>query len=135
VLVLTFNADGRDNSVTVAGVTYVFARAYCGEFVMPARCAHRGGPLHLARFQPGTTRLVCPWHGRATSVTRALKAGIPAVRRGNSVTVVLPYDEGTEYTLQHRPLSPDLSHDPICPMTNRSEADGVTQPGQPRGDR
>lgn len=110
MLVLTFRVQGRDNSVTVAGVSYVFARAFCGGFVMPARCAHRGGPLHLATFQPGTTRLVCPWHGRATSVTRAVRAGIPAVRRGDAVTAVFPYDEGTHYTVQHLPLSADLTH-------------------------
>lgn len=101
--------SGRDNCVDVAGSRYVFARSRLGSFVLPATCPHRGGPLHLARFATGTSRLICPWHGRASSVTRALRNGLPAVRRGDSVTVVLPHDERTAFTHEHRPLSPDLN--------------------------
>lgn len=110
MLVVNFAVSGRHNCVSVAGAPYVYARTEQGSFVLPARCPHRGGPLHLATFdEPRGHRLVCPWHGRATSVTRAIKAGIPAVRRGDRVTAVLPADSGSPYDLEHRPLSPDLA--------------------------
>lgn|GEM_PF-1990184 len=110
MLVVSFAArPGKDNCVMVDDLPYVYARTECGEFVLPARCPHRGGPLHLASFEPGRTRLVCPWHERATSVTRLLRAGIPAVRRGDTVTAVLPVADGAPHRLEHRPMSEGLS--------------------------
>lgn len=109
MLVVNFAVTGRHNCVSVAGAAYVYARTRLGAFVLPARCPHRGGPLHLATFEPQGNRLVCPWHGRATSVTKAIKAGIPAVRRGGRVTAVLPADPRSGYTLEYRPMSPELA--------------------------
>ncbi|AUG77907.1 hypothetical protein CFP65_3100 [Kitasatospora sp. MMS16-BH015] len=107
--VVNFAVEGRDNCVTIGDSAYVYARTEHGSFVLSANCPHRGGPLNLAEFEPGRTRLVCPWHDRATSVTKAIKAGLPSVRRGDRVTAVLPDPEGLGYTLQHRPLSTGLT--------------------------
>ncbi|MFC0861736.1 Rieske 2Fe-2S domain-containing protein [Sphaerimonospora cavernae] len=107
--VVTFAVEGRDNCVVLGDASYVYARTKLGSFVLSARCPHRGGPLNLAEFEPGRSRLICPWHERATSVTKAIKAGVPAVRRGNRVTAVFPDTAGTEYVLEHRPLSPALT--------------------------
>ncbi|WP_329008753.1 Rieske 2Fe-2S domain-containing protein [Micromonospora rifamycinica] len=106
--VLTFAAEGAGNCVTVRDAPYVFARTTKGSFVLPARCAHRGGPLHLATFDGGT-RLICPWHGRATSVTRAVRTGIPAVRRGRIVTAVFSGTVDPEHAVGYRPMSPCLT--------------------------
>ncbi|ASW53290.1 hypothetical protein CIK06_02475 [Plantactinospora sp. KBS50] len=107
---MTFTVEGRDNCVTAGVEAYMWARTAYGSFVLPVRCPHRGGPLNLANFEPGRTRLVCPWHGRATSVTKAIKAGVPAVRRGNRVTAVLPDTVKAEVcTTEHRPVSKVLS--------------------------
>ncbi|MEU5578457.1 Rieske 2Fe-2S domain-containing protein [Streptomyces huasconensis] len=108
MLVVTWEMDGIGNCVVLAGKPYVYARTTAGEFVLMARCSHRGGPLHLASFSPGTTRLVCPWHSRATSVTKALRAGIPAVRRGKRVTAVFDVPATEKAEIEYRPLSPDL---------------------------
>lgn len=107
--VVTFAVTGRDNCVSIGSAFYVYARTELGPLVLPARCPHRGGPLNLAEFEPGRSRLICPWHGRATSVTKALRAGIPAVRRGNQVTAVFPDAAGPDYSLEHRPLSRSLT--------------------------
>ncbi len=107
MLVLTFSTDGVGNCVEVADRPYVFARTGLGSFVMPARCPHRGGPLHLGGLTDDG-RLVCPWHGRATSVRRMIRTGVPAVRRGTTVTAVFPDEDGTEHRTTHRPLSADL---------------------------
>ncbi|MFE0699540.1 Rieske 2Fe-2S domain-containing protein [Streptomyces sp. NPDC058872] len=107
--VVTFAVEGRDNCVVLGDSSYVYARTEYGSFVLSTRCPHRGGPLNLAEFEPGRSRLVCPWHERATSVTKAIKAGLPAVRRGDRVTAVLPDQDGSDYTLEHRPLAPALA--------------------------
>lgn len=106
--VVTFAAEGAGNCVVLPDSPYVFARTVKGSFVLPARCPHRGGPLHLAAFDGGS-RLICPWHERATSVTRAARAGIPAVRRGRVVTAVFPGSPDIEYTVEYRPMSRTLS--------------------------
>jgi nitrite reductase (NADH) small subunit len=107
--VLTFAAEGGGNCVTVRNSAFVFARTERGEFILPARCPHRGGPLHLAVFDDGGSRLICPWHERATSVSRHIKAGIPAVRRGAVVTAVFPGLPDPAYRVEHLPMSADLS--------------------------
>jgi nitrite reductase/ring-hydroxylating ferredoxin subunit len=108
MLVLTFAVDGAGNCVEVAGWPYVFARTRLGSFVLRARCPHRGGPLHLGAFERDGNRLICPWHGRANSVTRLVRTGVPAVRRGNRVTAVFPADGTDAHVVGYRPVSADL---------------------------
>jgi Rieske 2Fe-2S protein len=108
MLVVTFATAGRSNCVVIDGEPFVYARTRLGSFVLPARCRHRGGPLHLAELARGVPRLVCPWHERCTPVSKWLAAGVPAARRGNVVTAVFRAPKGTSYELEHRPLSPDL---------------------------
>jgi nitrite reductase (NADH) small subunit len=112
MLVVTFAVEGRGNAVEVEGQGFVYARTDRGSFVLPARCAHRGGPLNLARVEEHPDgrgpRLVCPWHDQGGPLGRHLARGIPAVRRGDSVTAVLPVPAGSPYRLGHRPVSPGL---------------------------
>ena len=109
MLVLTFAVAGAGNCVELEGMPYVFARTRVASLVMPVKCAHRGGPLHLAEFIGSDTRLTCPWHGRRVSVTRLLAQSPPAVRRGNTVTAVFRVPAGTRHTIRHLPLSAALS--------------------------
>jgi nitrite reductase (NADH) small subunit len=99
---------GRGNCAEIGRIPYVYASTEFGNFVLPARCPHRGGPLHLAKVEAESFRLICPWHGRANSATRAARHGPPAVRRGDRVTIVFPGDAPDECAIVHRPLSPDL---------------------------
>jgi nitrite reductase (NADH) small subunit len=108
MLVVSFATGGRSNCVVIGEEPYVYARTPLGAFVLPARCRHRGGPLHLARLERGRLRLVCPWHERSSSIAGCLQAGIPSVQRGERVTAVFPHARGTPYSVEHRPLSPDL---------------------------
>jgi nitrite reductase (NADH) small subunit len=108
VLVLTFQVDGRHNCATVDGAPYVYARTEQGSFLLPARCPHRGGPLHLATVEQGTGRLICPWHDRPTSTTRLRKSAPPAVRSGNKVTAVFAVGADASHQLEHRPRSAGL---------------------------
>jgi Rieske [2Fe-2S] domain len=108
MLVLTFAVEGAGNCVEVAGMPYVYARTPRGSFVLPARCKHRGGPLHLATLDHEGRRMVCPWHGRSTATSRLIREGIPAVRMGNVVTAVFPVRADTEVGTGYRPVSADL---------------------------
>ncbi|HEY3611968.1 MAG TPA: Rieske 2Fe-2S domain-containing protein [Pseudonocardiaceae bacterium] len=105
---MSFAVEGTGNSVDVGGVPYVYARTPRGSFVLPARCAHRGGPLHLATVDETGALLVCPWHERTTSANRLIRRSVPAVRAGNTVTAVFPVPADTEVVTRHRPVSPDL---------------------------
>lgn len=108
---MSFNARGRQNCAETAAGTFVYARTEQGSFVLPASCPHRGGPLHLGTIDPASNRLVCPWHGRGTTVTRWMSQAVPAVRRENTVTAVLPTPD-PRYLRSHRPLSSDLDRVP-----------------------
>jgi nitrite reductase/ring-hydroxylating ferredoxin subunit len=118
--VVTFAVEGAGNCIVVSDSPYVFARTAMGSFMLPARCPHRGGPLHLADFDGGS-RLTCPWHERATSVTRAAKAGIPAVRRGRVVTAVFPGPPDLAYRREYRPMSPTLTVGRTGPKRHRTD--------------
>jgi nitrite reductase (NADH) small subunit len=111
MFVVKISVVGAGNCAQVAGMPYVYADAGSGSFVLPAKCPHRGGPLHLAQVEPGKSRLICPWHGRAISATRFVQAGLPAVRRGNQVTIVFPHQADTEVVIGHRPMSAALAVD------------------------
>jgi nitrite reductase/ring-hydroxylating ferredoxin subunit len=110
--VVKISTTGTGNCAEVNQIPYVYASTSFGAFVLPARCPHRGGPLHLARVEGGGHRLICPWHGRATSVARAARRGLPAVRRGDRVSIVFPGDDPGDCVIAHRPLSPDISFHP-----------------------
>lgn len=107
MLVVTFAVAGPHNCVDVGGTSYVYARTAQGSFVMPAGCPHRGGPLHLADLSPDGRRLVCPWHGGRNSLAR-IRQQIPAVRRGDTVTAVVPHPPDVEAATCHRPMSAAL---------------------------
>jgi len=109
---VSFRARGKQNCVETAAGTFVYARTAQGSFVLPASCPHRGGPLHLGAIDPASGRLVCPWHERGTTVDRWMARAVPAVRRANTVTAVLPTDD-TTCVRTHRPLSRDLDQVPL----------------------
>jgi hypothetical protein len=102
---------GRGNCAELNRVPYVYARTEVGAFVLPARCPHRGGPLHLATLEAQSYRLICPWHGGATSARRLARHGLPAVRRGDRVAIVFPGEPPDDCTVGYRPLSRDLRFD------------------------
>ncbi|MEO6501974.1 MAG: Rieske 2Fe-2S domain-containing protein [Jatrophihabitantaceae bacterium] len=109
--VVKISTAGKGNCAEVNRIPYVYASTEFGDFVLPARCPHRGGPLHLAQVEAESYRLVCPWHGRATSVRRLARRGIPAVRRGDEVSIVFPGDASADCAVTHRPLSAGLRFD------------------------
>lgn len=102
---------GQGNCAELDRIPYVYASTELGGFVLPARCPHRGGPLHLATVDARSYRLICPWHGGANSVRRMIRQALPAVRRGDRVSIVFPGESSDGCAIGYRPLSADLRFD------------------------
>lgn len=80
------------NAVHVGDETY-FCLVVDGVLnLLPSRCPHRGGPLHLGRVELG--RLACPWHGSTFRLDRMCARGVPAVRTGDRLVAYVPAPAG-----------------------------------------
>jgi hypothetical protein len=60
-----------------------------GRHVVPGKCAHRGGPLHLGHVDEKARSIICPWHQGKTNIARLVESALPAVSVPGRVTVVL----------------------------------------------
>lgn len=81
------------NTVHVGDSTY-FCYVRDGVLhLLPSRCPHRGGPLHLGRVESG--RLSCPWHGTTFRTDRMCARGVPAVRTGDRLVAYVPVPDGS----------------------------------------
>lgn len=77
-----------------------------GEVLVPNRCPHRGGPLHLSQWEPGQERLTCPWHGASVSCRNLLEHSVPFVRAGGKAVAVLDCDKNSVASPQQRLVLP-----------------------------
>jgi len=78
----------RHNFLLVGDDAYfVFVPRDMQPCLVSARCAHRGGPLHLARFDDASGCLVCPWHGSRTSESRLRSRALESRLEGHHLRV------------------------------------------------
>jgi hypothetical protein len=73
--------------------------------LVSAKCAHRGGPLHLGQLDAGQTRIVCPMHFLATPVAALKRTAVPAIVRSDQVVAVLPIQESGADVLEVPPVN------------------------------
>lgn len=61
--------------------------------LVPGRCRHRGGPLHLAQRAEDATGsyLICPWHATRTRCSTLQRQALTSVQSGSSLTVVIEH--------------------------------------------
>jgi nitrite reductase (NADH) small subunit len=82
-------------------------------YVLPSRCPHRGGPLHLGTIDPTGKSLICPWHDNTVSVRWLCTHALPLVKRqGGPWTVIAP-DAASGYLAVFRAVravQPNLEH-------------------------
>ena len=74
--------------------------------LVPARCPHRGGPLHFATREERAqgTVLVCPWH-RTPVPLRALKRrAVATVQSGARVCAVIDAPAEAPLAVRHIPI-------------------------------
>ena len=98
--------DRREaNALEVGEDLYMFLDAGDPALV-PARCPHRGGPLHLAAVTQGAqgTVLVCPWHGTQIPLRALKRRAVATVQSGNRVRAVIDAPGGAEVIARHIPL-------------------------------
>lgn len=87
---------GKVNYIEVGDNSYfVLGDAGGNWHTLPAKCAHRGGPLHLGSADETGCFIVCPWHKNRSSMTRLRAEALPTVSTRGRVTVVTP-DESPE---------------------------------------
>ena len=74
--------------------------------LVPARCPHRGGPLHLAAVEMGAqgTLLVCPWHGTSVPLRALVRRAVATVQFGDHVRAVIDAPAGAEIVARLIPL-------------------------------
>ena len=89
MVVITFDPCAH-NFVRVGDDYYFLMRLPDGSPVMlPDRCQHRGGPLHLGDWDEERGCLVCPWHQTRYTEKSVRKRAIPMVYGEARATIVL----------------------------------------------
>ncbi|MCA1613495.1 MAG: Rieske 2Fe-2S domain-containing protein [Acidobacteria bacterium] len=89
MIVVTFDPD-RFNFVSAGDDSYFLLRLPDGSRIMfKDRCAHRGSPLHLGRWDADERVLVCPSHQTKYPERALCRQGVPLIYRAGRVTVVL----------------------------------------------
>lgn len=87
----TLSFDKNTFNRVRAGKTEYFATDVTGKYALiPSQCPHRGGPLHLGNASKCRAKLVCPWHDNAFPVSRLDAKGLPLVRTGTTIHLVVP---------------------------------------------
>lgn len=93
------------NAIEVGEERYMFLGA--GEAALvPARCPHRGGPLHFAAVEERAHGpvLVCPWHGTPVPLRALRRRAVAAVQSGPHVRAVIDVPEGAELVVRSIPI-------------------------------
>lgn len=95
MLVITFDTN-QYNFVMAGEESYFLLQLSDGSKIMlHDRCLHRGGPLHLGRWDCNDGCLVCPWHETRYSEKALRRRAIPMVCRNGMATAIV---EGVEDT-------------------------------------
>lgn len=90
MLVLELSMDS-ENYVVVEDEPFFLLEVSDGRVVVTRdKCPHRGGPLHLGKWNERTSSLACPWHGTCFTEMALCGRSVPSVRSGRQVTAVFP---------------------------------------------
>jgi len=93
------------NAIEAGEELYMFLEAEAATLV-PARCPHRGGPLHFATVEDRAqgTVLICPWHGSAVPLRALHRRAAATVQSGDHVRAVIDVPEGAELIVRQVPI-------------------------------
>jgi nitrite reductase/ring-hydroxylating ferredoxin subunit len=70
-------------------------------------CPHRGGPLHMGAWDSSCAKIRCPWHKLSWSPQALGTRMVPAIRRGQRWSLVLPQVEAQPYPLRRKVVGPN----------------------------
>ena len=98
--------DRREaNAIEVGEERYMFLDGDRATLV-PARCPHRGGPLHFATVEPRAQGvvLVCPWHGTPVPLRALRRRAVATVQSGHRVRAVIEAPAEEQIIVRHIPV-------------------------------
>lgn len=89
MLVVEFDLE-RHNYIIAGEKVYFLLRLMDGKLIVTnGRCLHRGGPLHLGKWDAGLNCLFCPWHETRYSEKILRKRAAPMLRCNSRVKAIL----------------------------------------------
>lgn len=89
MMVVTFDPSLFNFVVAGDDSYFLFRLPDGGRVLFKDRCAHRGGPLHLGRWDDGACALLCPSHRTRYPEKVLRKHGVPLIYRAGRATAVL----------------------------------------------
>lgn len=99
MVVVTFDPE-EFNFIRAGEDSYFLIRFSDGSLVLYNDCCdHRGGPLHLGRWDREAKCLVCPWHSTKYPEKVLRSRAKPLIQRSGWVTAVLDIDPSTPVRL------------------------------------
>ena len=94
--------------------------------MLPSRCRHRGGPLHLGTIDPNGDAVLCPWHDNPVRMRWLRNRALPLIRRqGDLWTAIVPDSARTPWAVsraviavQPGPIAVEFDGQPECAIEN-----------------
>ena len=105
MLVVEFDLEEHNYIVIEEEPYFVLQTSDIQHVVTRDRCPHRGGPLHLGKWNDRTKSLTCPWHGTCLTAMALRRRAVPSVRSRSTITAVfdVPPDTSFQRTLTKLP--------------------------------
>ncbi|OGT37400.1 MAG: hypothetical protein A3F11_07225 [Gammaproteobacteria bacterium RIFCSPHIGHO2_12_FULL_37_14] len=89
------------NFITIDKNKYFIFKGINGKnVIIPDHCPHRGGPLHLGKWDEKKEAIICPWHRIACKKQYLIHNGLPAVRVGTDWHVLIDQLDVQDVSLQ-----------------------------------
>jgi hypothetical protein len=104
VVVVTFDSNTYNFVVAGAKSYFLLRLADGSRLLLSSRCKHRGGPLHLGRWDEERHCLVCPWHQTRYTEAALRRSAVPLVSNNGVVTIVLDEPEGAPVHVSRRAI-------------------------------
>lgn len=82
----------KANLLEVGGQRFFLFRTGREVLLIADACPHRGGPLHLGRWDSHADAIHCPWHSRRITLKHLRKDAIPLIFRRDEAVAVFPDD-------------------------------------------
>jgi Rieske [2Fe-2S] domain len=107
--VLVVELDLEHHNYIIAGEkAYFLLRLTDGTLiVVNDRCLHRGGPLHLGRWDAKLNCLVCPWHETKYSEKILRKKAVPMLRSSGRLKAILDVAPEAKIILAKKVIFPE----------------------------
>jgi nitrite reductase/ring-hydroxylating ferredoxin subunit len=97
--------EAEQNFIEDRQHAFMLLRTESGELeAVPAKCPHRGGPLHLGSYDAQKQCIRCPWHQSDVKLSTLRARALPLVSARGVTTVVLQGDGPKPSSLRRRIL-------------------------------